>query len=161
MSRRYGRNQKRKARQEIARLSQYLANYEEAYHRDLSMLRQRCREATRQLDSVREALGQNFIGLDPETFVRRTMELDDPHGWNHPVPGGHVRMEGLSCRFFEDTHTPHHQLHFRVELAGKKVGYALSLQAIRHAPAEVVARKMAHELARMLVEDLRKAGGQG
>lgn len=156
MSRRYGRNQKRKAREQIAKLTRHL----EGCDRDMILLRQQRDDARRQLDNVRQALGPNFIGLSPEMLVRRAFELGENYDFRYQAPGGDVPMRSLVYRSFTDSERHVHQLHFRVELAGRKVGYAISYPALLHAPAEYLARAIGHEVAHMLVVDLRKAGAR-
>lgn len=153
MSRRYGRNQKRKAREQISKLTRHLDEYTEGYNRDVGMLR-------RQLDNVRQALGPNFIGLPPETLVRRACELGENYDFRYPALGRELNMQSLVYRSFSDSLRHVHQLHFRVELAGHQVGYAISAPALLHAPADWIARGIGHEIARLLVHDLRKAGAR-
>lgn len=159
MSRRYGRNQKRAARERISYLERRQEDCIEAYNRDTGMLRTQLRSATRQLDTVKEALGENFVGLDPGTFSHRMMALTEPYDFRAPVRDGDVQMHSLIYRSFDDSESHHHRLHFRVALANGEVGYALSGQALYGAPPEFIARNIAQEMAVHLVRSLRKARG--
>lgn len=156
MSRRYGRNQKRKARQQIAKLTRDL----EGCSRDMILLRRQLNDARWQLDNVREALGPNFIGLPPELLVRRVLEIGENYDFRYPALGRELNMQSLVYRSFSDKERHVHQLHFRVELAGQQVGYAISDPALRSAPADWLARNIGHEIARVLVHDLREAGAR-
>lgn len=159
MSRRYGRNKKRAARERIEYLERRHEACIEAYNNDTGMLRQQLRSATRQLDTVKRCLGENYIGLDPETFINRTMTLAEPYDFLAPVRDGDVQMRSMSYRSFNESGLHHHRLHFRVALAGAEVGYVLSEPALYNAPAEFLARNIAHVIADRLVHDLRKARG--
>lgn len=156
MSRRYGRNQKRRAREHIAKLTRHL----DGCSRDMILLRQQRDGARRQLDNVRQALGPNFIGLPPEVLVRRVLEIGENYSFRYGAPGGDVTMQSLVVSSFNHSERHVHQLHFRVELAGQRVGYAISTPALLHAPADWLARDIGHEIARVLVHDLRKAGAR-
>ncbi len=158
MSRRYGRNQKRRARLEIERLERQVSGWGEAYSRDVPMLRNENTRLRRLFADVRDALGPNFVGLAPEEVVRRTWELAAPDDFRKNVGGGIVTMRTMAYESFDRSDAPQHQLHFRVQLAGHRVGYALSEPALRHTPARFLAMNIAHELAELLVASLRKAG---
>jgi hypothetical protein len=162
MSRRYGRNQKRAARQRIEALEREAANWKEGYHRDTTMLSLTLGRVRNELSNVRAALGPAFVGFAPEEIAShfRQATLEDEYSWNEAVADGHVRMQSLSYSCHERSDKPRHQLHFRVSLAGADVGYAISDPALQRAPADYVARAIAHELASMLVRDLRKAGAR-
>lgn len=159
MSRRYGRNQKRRALARIEQLELAAA----ALHIAASQARDSAAFARAELEHVREALGENFIGLSPMQIAYRLNAQRDPLDWKHPIGGENdlVTMHALSfqCRDESDRHE--YQMHFRFDLAGQTVGYAVSEPAIRRTPPKHLARQLAVAMSIHLVDALRRPDREG
>ena len=75
MSKRFGRNQRRRARQEIFRLQEEKNKWEKAYHRDTGIFEQRLRRYEHQLERIVRILGPNFIGLEAQ--IKECSTIDE------------------------------------------------------------------------------------
>lgn len=157
MSRRYGRNQKRRARAAIARLEQRATELQTGMAMDRALLRsqtQRIDELRAQLKDVAEIMGTDFIGLEPALW-----KFNDKHKLDYlrcPVDGGDVLIHTMRTKITSDRLRPDYMVHFRAELAGETVGYAISECALRDAPEGYIVRRISDEMARLLIGDLRK-----
>ena len=163
MSRRYGRNQKRKARQEIERLERARDYWEDRHGRDTMSLAQTVQEQRYALDNVAMALGENFIGLPPREIAWKVGELADPDDFVVPVSRGRTvmaRTMGYQVREWGDR--PQDRVHFLVRLAGERVGYALADDALYRCPPKLLARNIADQMAELLVRDIvaRRGGSR-
>lgn len=164
MSRRYGRNQKRRAAAEIAELKDRIVelNYgitlANALSRQLAVDKAKLQS---QLDYVVRTLGPNFIGLPaPEAAFKVTEEVRRRGDFRMLVPGSDeiATMHLLSVEDSDDD--VRNQIHLRVRLAERDVGYAISKQAIWATPADILARRLADELAPAFVTSLRAHGAR-
>lgn len=161
MSRRYGRNQKRRARAEIAQLEQKATELQAAMVLDRALLRhqtQKINELQSRLEDVARIMGTNFIGLEPALW--KFQEKHQINRFRCPVDGGDVVMHTMMAGITKDQFRPDYMVHFRVDLAGESVGYTISEVALRHGPEEYIARRISEEMAQMLVRDLRKKLGR-
>lgn len=165
MSRRYGRNQKRRAREEIARLQGEAARWEEGYRRDVPMLERALAEKRDALAAVAEVLGPEFIGLPLNELMlgildRYSME-DMPDSFRMQATGDPtmvMRMQVMEVRADDDRMQA--RTHIRVRLAGSSSTIAFSDTALRRVPAHVLAREMAQELAHHIVRHIKSRGGR-
>lgn len=161
MSRRYGRNQKRRARADIAQLEQKATALQAGMAMDRELLRnqtQRIDELRAQLEDVAQIMGTDFIGLEPALW-----KFSDKHKLDYlrcPVDGGDVLMHTMRARITSDRLRPDYAVHFRAELAGEQVGYTISECALRDAPEGLIVRRLADEMARLLMIELRKKFGK-
>ncbi|MCD9087396.1 hypothetical protein [Stenotrophomonas sp. SY1] len=155
MSRRYGRNQRRRAREQVAQLEAQAVVLDQRTRRaEINAAQLRC-----QLDDVREALGPHFMGLPPQMLAGEIWRLYELDRARLPGPSGdavEVRAMTFDC-IVDSTHQTNF-LHFLVRLAGGKAAYAISSAALLNAPAEAVARQIGRQIATRLVRDLRSAG---
>lgn len=149
MSRRYGRNQKRKARAVIAALDserqQALAHAERLAQTSL-------RQAY-ELELVRDALGPSFVGLP----IHEIEKLAGPgrDDFRMLAPGGNaVTMRQMTVDSLDDVLSD--RLHMRVRLADGTASYAISMAALLHSPPEFMARQLASEIAPALLTEIRK-----
>lgn len=155
MSRRYGRNQRRRARAHVAELEAQAA---ELQHQ-ASSARSEANSYRWQLADVREALGPHFIGLPPQMLGPEIWRLYELDRVRLPGPADDaIEVRAMTYETVVDSTKPTHYMHFLVHLAGGEVAYAISSAALLNAPAEVVARQIGHQLATRLVRDLRRAG---
>ena len=161
MSRRYGRNQKRRAREEIARLERERASWEEGYRRDVPFLERTLAEKRAALAAVADALGPAFVGLPLNELMLRIFDVADaeraPDSFMSIPPGGTepVTMHVLKMRVQDRVGD---MVHVRVRLAGTDAAYALSETAIRQMPARALAKNLSEQLAAFLVRELESRG---
>lgn len=155
MSRRYGRNQKRRARQEIERLRCAHALADGLSKR---LLAENARLQD-QLANVVDALGPNFVGLPPEVAAYQATQYDWDRGNYRALASGDdvVSMQMLCIEDGRDRVS--NRIHFRVRLADGNIGYALSEQALWDTPAAVLGRQLAVEIAPALVRACQKHRG--
>jgi hypothetical protein len=161
MSRRYGRNQKRRARAEIAKLEQVAAELQAGMEMDRGLLQFQAREINRQqsqLNDVARIMGTNFIGLQPALW--KFSDKHQPDYFRCRVNDGDVQMHVMRTHIASAPDRPDYMMHFRVELAGEPVGYAISECALRDGPEDYVVRCIAEEMARLLMSELRKKFGR-
>lgn len=161
MSRRYGRNQKRRARAEIAKLEQKAANLQTGMEMDRALIRhqsQKIEEHREQLNFVASILGTNFIGLKPALW-----KFSDKHRLDYfrcPVAGGDVMMHTMRTGITDGNGRPDYMVHFHVELAGETGSYAISECALRDGPEDYIVRRISDEMSRLLMDELRKKFGR-
>lgn len=161
MSRRFGRNQRRRARAEIAQLEQKVADLSSAMEMDRALLRQQTQKigALRgQLENVARIMGTNFIGLEPKLLDFSRSIRSDP--FRYPVDGGDVLVHVMKSRVTVCRDRPDYMIHFRVDLASEAAGYAISECALRDAPEDYIVRLISEEIAHTLVRELRKKNGR-
>lgn len=166
MSKRFGRNQKRRMRQQIERLEKDLHNHK-------CWLYQERQLAARNREIVAETalvLGHQFMTLDPDVVVVR--ELDQlAYGWRahftpemrvcdtaESAPSYETMMEVLLPvlygSVFADELGKH--IHIRFTYAGQNVGYAIGLGSLRMLPHDVAVRRISQEMGRFLYKELGK-----
>ena len=155
MSKRFGRNQRRKMRKRIEHL--------ESDNRLKSTLMQRNQ---RIVEDVARILGRYFVGLDPEFQEIKYIDQMFP-GWramvkrDHfnpgPIPMGEFVEMILpvlrGSRFIDDLRQ---QMHIRFVYDGTEVGYALDRQALLNMPRDLAIRNLAEAMARQLADSLNR-----
>lgn len=175
MSKRFGRNQRRRARERIAELERFRAMNQELALR-MSAQNAELRQA---ITEARFILGQHCIALPPE------------YAGDHPHPLGNsfnaYAPERLELAVFERdsacmTHAQQLQrmhtllvddgrydvvrsmLHFNVTLDSGVVTYCISDSALRNMDRSMLQRRLAHEIgrqmAKLLVTKLREEKGR-
>lgn len=150
MSRRYGRNQKRRARAEIAQLEQRTTELQAGMRsQTLEISRQQS-----QLNDVARIMGTNFIGLQPA--LRMFSDKHLPDWFRAHVQGGAVMMHTMRTHITTAPDRPDYMMHFRATLMDEVVGYAISECALRDGPEDYLVRCIAEEMARLLMAELRK-----
>lgn len=159
MSRRFGRNQKRAMRQELEAWQQANA-MTEGLLRHVSNQRDRLHD---DLDTVRSALGPNFIGLPVDEVALKLTELHPDDQFRMPVgPAGDeiVSMHTMRVRDIDDDN-PKACIHLRVTLAGVEAAYAMSEQALfgMKVPDSVLVGHIVRELAPFVLKAVRKRRG--
>lgn len=162
MSRRYGRNQKRRARAAIAQLEQKATDLQTGMAMDRALLRsqtQRIEEQREQLKDVARILGTNFIGLQPALW--NFSDKHAPDYFRSRVDGGDVRMQTLRTNITTAQDRPDYMVHFRATLMDVVVGYSISECALRDGPEDYIVRRISDEMARLLMGELRKKFARG
>lgn len=166
MSKRFGRNQKRRAREHIERLEKELADVRASP----SILFRENSRLKRDIDLVRRALGPNSCLLEP---VKQQMNSD---------PEPKMRTHAIRRRppMFEENISPTakiddvtmdvllasvnidkwmNSLHFKFYFRDRTIGYAVSEEAVANIPRDVLVDIMSHEVAELLVQKLKEVGG--
>lgn len=156
MSRRFGRNQRRRAREREAALQLQLIGL--TMQRDRQA--RRIAELTRTIDDVEMCLGPHFAGLPPREVAASRFGLKD---FSQPsflmVARGGMPVEMLPMSI-ESEVDPQHFLHVRLYLGDGSAAYCVSKRAIIRMPARVIASRIAEEFSYHLVDGIRKAGGR-
>lgn len=169
MSKRFGRNQKRRMRQQIEQLEKDLHNHKCWMYQE-RQLNARNREIVAETAQV---LGHYFMTLDP--MEQEVRDLDALiHGWRVHFPGRldcadaatgyeqqqqrarfmEVVLPVLYGSVFADKLGQH--IHIRFTYAGHDVGYAIRLESLRMLPHDVAVRRISQEMARFLYKELGK-----
>jgi len=151
MARRFGRNQRRRAREALA--SEQAAHSSTSHQ--LAAQKQQVAALRLQLDDVAEILGTDFLGLSARLHAFEipdrwsSLQIGDEGGNVHTM---HVLDVDSSEGWMRSA------IHLRAQLAGGEVRYCLSTTALHRAPAEVLAKGIAREMAPLLVSELRRRG---
>lgn len=169
MSARFGRNKRRRAREQIAALQELQAKTSLGFEsaRALSQLLSQNLEQLR--DEMRRAIqiAGNMSILFPATQIkvdRPPMDTWDIHKF--PAfdprtaigPAAAVTVQRLSVMLSRiDADHLSRAVHVGVQFRGMHYGYAVSEEAVQSAPNEVLAERIADQVTRMIVDDLKKS----
>ncbi|MDF0750311.1 hypothetical protein NLU14_08715 [Marinobacter sp. 71-i] len=158
MSKRFGRSQKRRMRQEIERLQ-----FERDMQRALG-------ERNRQIvEETAQVLGRHFLTLDPNT-----VELQDlnqrVYGWRMIADSGALSCADFGSKLptfetFTEIVLPilygsviagdlHQHVHIRFTHAGRDVGYGITKAALKMLPSKVAIQRIAQAMAQHLQNDM-------
>lgn len=163
MSKRYGRNQKRRNREEIARLVKErnsIANMASDYLLELHMLREAIKDA-------RTMLGEYSAFLPAKTVPMRNVPS---HPWNVSLSND-PSTESMIARFrlavmqamalsSKEMLEDYGGVHFEIRMPDGCVSYAVDNQAIINTPEHILAKRMAWQIAAMLTKELKKLKGR-
>lgn len=152
MGKRYGRNQKRRARERIAQLQL-------ACTRDAGLLKymaDKARDLEGQIANLADALGVNYVGLPAREIAMKVSDLKFGDSFRYLAPNNAVASAHLM--HVDAEHDERLSVHFRVRLGPGYVAYAVSSQALMSSPARFLARRMADEMAPTLLGEIRKLG---
>lgn len=166
MSRRYGRNQKRRARAEAAELH-YLV---ELGSRETMHLNGEVRLLREALDIAREVLGPNHPAFEPsqlERFnaderLRMSIRQHPPSKPLSSPPDSRSTLrswqyvDALTTQLVRDEYRA--QTHFRFEFDSLVWGYGISEAALLTTPPSVTARNIAREITPLIMETLISKG---
>lgn len=175
MSRRFGRNQRRRAREAIAAAEGRIENLSAALECDRALLasqRRKLGEAEAFQREVAEIVGREAIiagkpvCLDYE-FARYGDSIEFVPKQSFPaisllnsVEHAHVERVRSETLHLLDVDVVadelRYQIHARVRLAGSQAGYAISASALRRMPEKKLVPKIAEEIAVLLVRDLKR-----
>lgn len=178
MSRRYGRNQKRRHRAELAAVQATLAEAQQrianlmaikSMDRGLISHQSECLADLRaQLRTIAQEIGHQSALLGEKTFLSHGFDGMRMEPWKPLGPMGVIDPATASqwanittevIRLLNvnvvRTHFGGH-IHFDVDLAGEGVAYGISESAIRDLTPGFLERRIAPEIARRLVERLKK-----
>lgn len=152
MSKRFGRNQKRRLIQELAQLQAVNSTHIEVAGTQISeigRLRARLRDA------------EAVLGVDNPAFPANRMEALGPTKYD---PHATVRMRNgsyahpMTMKLDERPLSHREQAHVFLTYKHHRWGYAITEQALHCYPREVLARHMAEEFTHMVLDELNKPG---
>tara|TARA_R110002153_G_C13332570_1_gene498463 strand:- start:34074 stop:34556 length:483 start_codon:yes stop_codon:yes gene_type:complete len=152
MSKRYGRNQKRAAKIEIARL-----------HEEVRQLKIRGSLNETIVEDTSLILGNNFVSLPPEDFeivnpylLECGLEMHSPMFAHTPMADKQktvmkfLRLPIMHSdnKFIDNLRN---QMHFRIKYEGEQVGYSMSRETMDLMPKHVAHRKIAEQMTQVLL----------
>lgn len=164
MSRRYGRNQRRRARDERSRLCRDLLRAQQ----DRQLTKALLREAEHELDEARSLLPSFSALFAPEPLQLRdavreriVLRSQDLAAMTHLPVGAsaqwsvqYVPMHVMLTDAVLDSVKGH--LHCRVQFADGRWGYSVSSEALRSMPRKQLVGRLSIELARQIGRDLSR-----
>lgn len=174
MSRRFGRNQRRRMRTEIEQKSQDLARANDALaaaERLSADLKENVRELNQFIGFVGEQVGRHAIvsGL-PSTLSMHYRQRNYRMPVQNPVPsiGDIMKAPPMSCEAiqYEIMHLLDvdavrkplsREMHFLAEVKGEVVGYVISESALRSMPSVEIERLIAPQMVHMLTKAIKEA----
>ncbi len=175
MSRRYGRNQRRAHRERIEALDQRNVALQAAMTMDRGLLASttgKLRDAKDQIERVRRTLGPNTALLPPLTVAlqgdARNRVMLEAFGGRPPslaYDGSmssmgqcaqDVELPALLSRVGRDGGPHGRAVHVKVRFADQQLGYAISEEAMRDLPLEILVGDIAQALAEQLGPALKR-----
>lgn len=158
MSRRFGRNQRRKMREELAAAiadSNWHQSRASDLQNELYATERRLGEVQRQLNVAKACLGENHPAFPAGCF--------DPGYIPEPEdqfmiagPGG-VPLESTVMRFGTPRRNDfRNEIHFMLYAGKECAGYALTNEALHSMPRDVLAYRMTQQLVGLLLETMNK-----
>lgn len=159
MGKRFGRNQRRRARE----VEQELGQLRVAYGMTEGLCRHqgnKIRDLESSIQLFARALGPNFIGLSPRKLEMEAMRMADHDTLRMMSPSGDV-IESAVMHTRSRSNNITDQAHFIVHFAGKEIGYAVSMAALYDTDEKVMARHMVEQMAPRLLADIRKEKARG
>lgn len=167
MSKRFGRNQKRRMRERI----QDLESEVDTLKNEIRMLRRFGWENEYAVERTAQVLGSNFITLLPGITDADARDLDR---WRHPIPSVLGASFSERAQFVHETidyieadlmkgnyrFDPLRRcIHLGIDFQGERVAYALSDYALQIAPDDHLVKCMAQEMAPLLLTALKQREG--
>ena len=152
MSKRFGRNQKRRLVQELAQLQAVNSTHVEVAGTQISEIG-RLRARLRGAEAV--------LGVDNPAFPANRMEAlgptkYDPHATVRMRNGNYAHPMTMSTQ--ERPFDHREQAHVFLTYKHHRWGYAITEQALHCYPREVLARGIAEEFTHMVLDELNKLG---
>ena len=168
MSKRFGRNQKRKMAKQLAHSQETTNTYKHWYFQCSALL-----EKNQQVvEDTARIMGSHFLTLDPKTVEVKTLD-GMALGWrvyvaqrraqyaeaihpNLPQPRDLLEKMLYILEFSAAPNTMRDEQHFRFRYKGKQVGYAISNRALALEPKHRIIERLSKEMAIMLADELLK-----
>lgn len=165
MSRRFGRNQRRQARERIAALEQAVAMNRGL----LAHVSERKRQLEQEISDAKRIAGRMSVLFEPEAkrldgparglmyLFTNSSVMDDPSPFFHaksetvPLP---VMLSRIDKSVLDKS------IHCSVMFDDMKWNYALSEMAVQAMPKELLVERVAMRLARQIGEDLETCGSR-
>lgn len=168
MSRRYGRNQKRRHREEIARLNQVNAMADGLLKRISADLRDAKGTISEMLEII-ESVSRHSVAIPPKKEVG-TRAMDHCRvgvqdiSFAHVIGGDYApsavsfrTIDLYALRVFLESRREQFQAAVHLEYsAGPHSVYMISEEALRLLPREMLAHRLAPDIGRCLIEHLQK-----
>lgn len=179
MSRRFGRNQRRRLRDELARMQEDSALLEseaklcravmERQARLISDLFGKNTELQQELDGAKEVLGCHFIGFKPETVnlgapfrpgMKVMLPSHTPPAWvgidmgKGPATGNTVALDVLAVELMAAGFDP--EIHARVTFADMKTFYVIRKEDLQRRGVLATSELIAKQVAKIFSEELCK-----
>ena len=157
MSKRFGRNQRRRAREEVAswkEQSRLKAGYLLTAHRQADELRAEMRQLEQRLDDAKAVLGKDH----PVFAAGGYQHHRNPPAltFQHRLPTGQVaNMVAFELEARPDDVKA--QIHMHLYAGRERVGYAISQHALRNIPEHVLVRRITEEIIFMALAEIRRA----
>lgn len=159
MSKRYGRNQRRRAREHIASVDRRCIELTAAMLLDRALIshqHEKLEELKSIVSDVGQCMGEYFFGLPPPALRDLLLQRADCRPTFRMMAPDSSVVDMHTLIVANCFSTPEQAMHTMVELAGCRAAYAISYQALLHAPANILARNIAGELGAFLVTEIRK-----
>lgn len=167
MSRRYGRNQKRRHREEIARLNQ-VNTMADGLLKRISADLQDAKDTISEMLEIIESVSTHSVAIPPK---KKTGTRAMDHYWvevrdinfNHVIGGNYApsavsfrTIDLYALRVFLESRREQFQAAVHLEYsAGQHSAYMISEEALRSLPREMLLRRLAPDIGRCLIEHLR------
>jgi len=171
MSKRYGRQQKRKARDEVDALTEALAMNQGLIRHMGDKLREADAVVQHMVNAV-ESVCRNSIALTPQTHVAREerdrfkMMIRDELNmtlYDAPATPTMATFRTVDCYKFEtivNKYREEMQLAIHINYRNeRKVSYMISEQGLQDIPMDYLVRQVSNDLVRLLKEGHKKALG--
>lgn len=177
MSRRYGRNQKRRHRAELAAVQatlaeaqQRIANLMAIQSMDRGLISHQSEhlaDLRAQICTIAQEVGHQSVLLGEKTFLSNGFDsmrmepwkpLESVSDFAPRAVSQWIKINTEVIRLLNVDIVREHfrgQIHFDVDLAGKGVAYGISESAIRDLTPEFLERRIAPEIAKLLVRYLK------
>ena len=163
MSRRFGRQQKRKLLEQLTQAENKCARLE----REAALIRHESYRNKEAVERTARVLGEYFFTLEPRTVELRELQRlgeywrveTKPWVMDHLAPDFVLRSVGiikalpvLKCRSLLDE--LHGAIHYRFTFNGKEAGYAISQSTIMQQPGfkEAARRNVAEAVTRLFMD---------
>jgi len=173
MSKRFGRNQKRRMREEIAeKEAAYMTTAKlMIYHRDKACENgRRVRELEDEIQDAKDVLGANFIGFRLTDEMKehiRLIDMDQPFQYSLLPSRAELVKDALQTKAEVLRRVPlnvlaaavdvdHYKamMHFRLIVDGSaKAAYGLAINEIAFTPRHVLTKRLTEEFARFFVNE--------
>lgn len=151
MSKRFGRNQRRRLREQVATLQ---VNQDALAARWLLAERENYSYRS-QMERLRRALGANFVGFDVETVLHKLERNRERDRMRVHTPNGIANCQTMVMKTAKDGLTSH--LHFRIECEAGGYAYVISENALRSTPEDLLIEQVKDYLAAGVVRAVRKS----
>ena len=164
MSKRFGRNQKRRMREQIAQMTA-----ERDINKDFYLQERARGERNRRIvEETAQVLGRHFCTLDPDCVEVRDLNqlvhgwrvMDEPplecYLWDTELPTFATFTERVLPILYGSVQTDQLRRHVHMEFTyhGKMVGYGIDLDTLKLMPPKVAVERMGREMARHLQRSL-------
>jgi len=164
MSRRFGRNQKRKMREQIAFAVEALEEARDGRKR----MKELYDEAQQEISDAKQIAGQMSVLFDPTSISMRGSardhfevmgqtslpSLDSINSMATATTFKSMRLPMILSRMSQDVLGE--MIHVRVHYDDKTLGYALTQEVMRVVPHDILFRRIGAEIGHQLIQEITK-----